>query len=480
MLTSSHNHHFLLRIVPGVILLLASACVDDEDAGHDPQAIHYEPGELMPGGDTTEELLLGVNAFISPAENISPEHAQMFFSGNSFFNQAWVEAPASTKNRDGLGPLFNARSCSACHFKDGRGAPPTSQDEDFLALLVRVSVPGTDAHGGPLPDPIYGLQIQPFALPNVTPEASPRVRYTTSEGSYADGTPYTLHEPIYSIESPQHGALHEDLLVSPRIAPQMIGLGLLEAIPEERLLELEDIEDADGDGISGKIQRVWDSETASMLPGRFGWKGDAPTIRAQVAGAFLGDMGITTPVHPAGECTESQLMCTEHIDPTALEIDPDNFDRVVLYSSLLATPKRLIRRGEEARVARGKTLFHEANCSACHVPSHITSSNASLEETRDQRIWPYTDLLLHDMGEELSDERPVYEASGREWKTPPLWGIGRMPSVNKHQRLLHDGRADGVAEAILWHGGEGAPSRDAFLEMSAEERAALITFVESL
>ena len=447
------------------------------DDGEASDLAPIEPGEWLPGGDTTNTLLLGINAFSRHVENITLEHERMFFSGNALFNEPWVEAPASTGNRDGLGPLFNARSCSACHARDGRGLPPDSPDASFLGLLVRVSVPGEDVHGGPLADARYGGQLQPFALPNVPVEAALRVLYTEVPGQYDDGTPYTLLEPTYAIDSLGYGEPEEPLLLSPRIAPQVIGLALLEAIPTERLEALADADDDDNDGISGRLNYVWDEEAQAMAVGRFGWKSEQPTVRQQTAGAFLGDMGITTPVFPEQNCTASQPECAAAIAGGEPEIDDRLFDRVVLYSSLLAVPVR--RDWEDTEVRRGKQLFADAGCIGCHVSRHETGPHA-FEEVADQVIWPYTDLLLHDMGPALSDGRPVYSAGPSEWRTPPLWGVGLFTTVNGDSRLMHDGRARGVAEAILWHGGEADASRAAFTAMSATERAALVRFVESL
>ncbi len=452
---------------------LLTAC-GETDAGPG-----LEPGELLPGGATTNTLLGGRNAFIRPAENITVEHEPAFYTGNSFFNQAWVEAPASTGRRDGLGPLFNARSCAACHLRDGRGRPPESPDEPFLGLLLRLSVPGEDAVGGPLADPSYGGQLQPFAINDVAPEADASLTYVAVEGTYGDGSTYTLLEPTYHIDAPAYGPLPADLMVSPRVAPAVIGLGLLEAIPADALEAAADPDDADGDGISGRVNRVWDATAEAHVIGRFGWKGDAPSVRQQVAGAFLGDMGITTPLFTGQNCTEAQTDCLGARDggEGGPEIDVETFEKVVIYTSLLAVPAR--READAAEVVRGKALFGEMGCAACHTPSHRTGAHP-LPEVEDQLIWPYTDLLLHDMGPALADDRPVFEASGQEWRTPPLWGIGLLPAVNDHQRLLHDGRARGVAEAILWHGGEAEASREAFRAAPAADRDAVVRFVESL
>lgn len=440
-----------------------------------------EPGddsEARPGGDTTNELLFGANAFLPPADNITRDNERMFLTGNAFFNQSWTVAPASTASRDGLGPLFNARSCSGCHFKDGRGRPPLDEGEEFSSMLLRLSVPGQGAGGEPMPDPGYGGQLQPFGVEGVPGEGTPRVTYRTIAGEYADGEAYELLAPTYSIDALALGELHADIRISPRVAPAMIGLGLLEAISEERLSSLADPEDADGDGISGRTNRVWDIATREFVTGRFGWKAEQPSVRQQTAGAFLGDLGITSSLFPEQECSEIESDCHAAVGGGDPEITDDLLDRVARYGELLAVPARFDY--ADADVRRGKLRFMEAGCDACHTPSHRTPSDARLEETRDQLIWPYTDLLLHDMGEGLSDRRPSFAADGNEWRTPPLWGIGRYPQINGHERLLHDGRARGVAEAVLWHGGEAAQSREAFIHLDADARRDLVTFVESL
>lgn len=430
-----------------------------------------DPRSRLPGGDTTNTLLLGTNAFSLPVKNITNEHEGMFHTGNSFFNQPWVTAPSSTRTRDGLGPLFNARACSTCHFRDGRGAPP-DPGERFSGLLLRLSVGDGSPDKAPVPDPHYGGQLQPFAIADVPVEGNPKVTYVEQPGTYADGTPYTLLAPTYVVEELAYGDFDPDIRISPRVAPQMVGMGLLEAIPAKRLEALADADDTDGDGISGRLQRLPDGAI-----GRFGWKAEQPTVRSQVTGAFLGDIGITTEARPDQTCTDAQPACQNSQHGGAPEIEPHLLDRVVAYSSLLAVPLR--RDFGAAEVEHGERLFTQIGCAACHVPQHQTGES-DFEELRDQTIWPYTDLLLHDMGPGLSDERPVFGANGREWRTPPLWGVGLIATVNRHDRLLHDGRARGVAEAILWHGGEGEAAAEGFKRLDAADRAALVRFVESL
>lgn len=443
------------------ILLLLVAC-----GGRLPEV---EDGEWLPGGDTTNTVLLGSNAFLLPAANLAPEHEQDFYSGNSFFNQAWVEAPASTEARDGLGPLFNARTCSGCHFRDGKGAPPEDGQGPFVGLLLRLSIPGPD---GPEPDPVYGGQLQDQANPGVPVEAVASIAWEPVTRRYVDGSKVQLQAPIYTLADPGYGPLPDDLQISPRVAPHMVGLGLLEAIPESRLRELADPDDDDGDGISGRIQRHGDGSL-----GRFGWKGDAPDIAHQVAGAFAGDMGLTSRIVGLDDCTEAQLDCL--IEPTGgdPEVSDDVLDLVILYSRTVAVPVR--RAADDETVLRGKARFHDLGCAACHVPSHRTGP-AALPELEGQLIWPYTDLLLHDMGPDLADGRPLGRASGREWQTPPLWSLGLIEDVSGHTRFLHDGRARSLEEAILWHGGEAREARVAFTELDRADRRALLRFLEDL
>lgn len=449
-------------------VLAAVGCGDG--TGSSPPMV--EEGEWYPGGDTTNTLLLGSNAFLMPAQNLSPEHEQDFYSGNSFFNQSWVEAPASTEARDGLGPLFNARSCSGCHFKDGKGAPPEDGQAPFVGLLLRLSVEGAE---GPEPDAVYGGQLQDQANPGVPVEAVPSITWEEVAGSYDDGTPYSLARPSYAIDAPGYGPLSDGLMVSPRVAPHMVGLGLLEAIPASVLESLADPDDADGDGISGRLQ-LHETDDGTE-PGRFGWKGDAPTVERQAAGAFAGDLGLTSRVVEADDCTDQQPECTGEPSGGEPEVEDHILDLVVLYSRTVAVPVR--RAADDPTVLEGKEVFHDLGCAACHVPSY-TTGEAALPELEGQLIWPYTDLLLHDMGDDLADDRPVGEASGTEWKTPPLWSLGLVEDVGGHTRYLHDGRARSLEEAVLWHGGEAEAAHEAFVALPVEEREALIAFLEDL
>lgn len=447
-------------------------------AGCDMGTPAAEEGEEFSGGAATV-FNEGENAFGLPSPGLSREEERFFGVGNSLFNQNWVTAPASTTARDGLGPLFNARSCAACHFKDGRGRPPEFDGERPTGFLVRMGVPGQrDPVGSPLGDPNYGTQVQDNAVLDVAPEATVIVRYEEVHGAFGDGTPYTLRKPVVSFRDAAYGPIPAGLALSPRVANQVIGMGLLEAVPEATLRALADPDDRDGDGVSGRVQRVWDVERETYAVGRFGWKGTEPTVRTQVASAFHGDIGITSSLFSDENCFVSTAGCSEIPTGGAPEIEDDNLDHVTLYAGTLAVPAR--RNWEDPDVLRGKALFSEIGCASCHVPRLQTGPSRIASALSDQTIRPYTDLLLHDMGEGLADGLAVFEASGREWRTPPLWGIGLIPTVNGHQRLLHDGRARGVVEAVLWHGGEAEASKERFRTLSANERADLVAFLNSL
>ncbi|ATE61093.1 di-heme oxidoreductase family protein [Thauera sinica] len=455
----------------------------------------YEPGEELAGGDTTVNDF-GRNAFSYPAANLSVERQTAFFIGNSFFKKNWVEAPASTTGRDGLGPHFITRSCAGCHAMDGRAAPPAvkagASTEQPVGLLLRLSIPAAPGQDtgkdGVIPEPAYGGQLNNAAIAGIKPEAEVVIEYTEQPGRFADGTRYRLRRPAYRLRNLAYGPLHPGTLMSPRIAPQVIGLGLLEAIPEAGLLAIAERQAAAGQGVSGRPNRVWDASRQDWVIGRFGWKANVGSVAHQTGGAFNGDMGITSSMFPHEECTAAQTDCRERQqreaawrsgrgEPT-VDLDDRAFERTVFYTTTLAVPAR--RDPRDAQVLQGKGLFHAAGCAACHVPRHVTGDVPGLPELSRQTIYPYTDLLLHDMGEGLADHRPDFAADGREWRTPPLWGLGLVKTVNGHTFFLHDGRARNLMEAVLWHGGEAEAAKQAVLDMPKAGRAALIRFLESL
>jgi len=455
----------------------------------------FEPGEELPGGDTTigDD---GRNAFSHPAANLSVDRQTPFFIGNSFFKKNWVEAPASTTGRDGLGPHFIARSCAGCHALDGRGAPPPIKDglstEQPVGLLFRLSIPAkpgeTVSRDGVVPEPTYGTQFNNAAVSGVTAEGKVTIEYIEQPGTFADGTPYSLRKPVYRLHDLAYGPMNPGTLVSPRIAPVVIGLGLLEAIPADDLRAIAKRQADDGRGVSGRLNHVWDAGLQDWTVGRFGWKANVGTVLHQTAGAFLGDMGITSHLFPTEECTPAQTDCLarQHQEAQwrkgrgepAVDIDDRALERTVFYTTTLAVPARPDAR--DPQVLAGKRIFHEAQCASCHVPHHVTGELPGYPELSKQTIYPYTDLLLHDMGDGLADGRPDFEADGREWRTPPLWGIGRVKTVNGHTYFLHDGRARNLMEAILWHGGEAEAARSKVIGLAKSERDALVRFLESL
>jgi CxxC motif-containing protein (DUF1111 family) len=417
----------------------------------------------------------GATAFAQGMPSLSTQERTDFAVGNSFFNQNWVTAPASTKGRDGLGPLFNAQSCSSCHFEDGRGQPPTSDDDPVRGLLMRLSV--RDDEGNLVPHPVYGGQFQDRSVRDIAPEGSVQIDVTEEPGTYPDGTAYSLGAPTYTLVTPD-GDVIDDLIVSPRVAPAMTGVGLLENVPAATITAVADPDDADGDGISGKANLVEDPGTGEQVLGRFGWKAAVPTIRDQTTKAAANDIGITSEEVPDAPCTEAETECLGEPDGGHPEIDQNKVDKIEFYSRTLAVPAR--RDVGTPDTTAGQEAFEKIGCTSCHTAELTTGSGSDVAPLNDQVIRPYTDLLVHDMGEGLADHRPDGEASGTEWRTAPLWGIGLIPTVNGHTRFLHDGRARNLEEAILWHGGEAEASRTKFEALPKRDRRAILTFLESL
>jgi CxxC motif-containing protein (DUF1111 family) len=466
------NYKKALIVLVGVLFL---SCTKNEKEESFPLPVEKE-GEQYSGGATTV-FNKSEEAFGFFAPNLSFEEQSDFGIGNSFFRQNWVTAPASTTARDGVGPFFNAISCSSCHFKDGRGRAPLTDGETGHGLLLRLSIPGVDANGSNFPDPIYGGQLQDGAVFGQTIEGKIAIVYQSRSETFADGTTVVLQKPLYRITTLGHGSLASNVQISPRIANQMIGMGLLEAIPESTLLGFADENDTNKDGISGKINYVHDVASHSKKMGRFGWKANQPSVRQQVAAAFLGDMGITTSLFP-NENGPFGVDLSAIANGGTPEISDLNFDRVVLYSSTLAVPAR--RNYTDQNVVNGKKTFETIGCASCHIPKIQTGNTHSITALRNQTIRPYTDLLLHDMGVDLADNSPDFKATGSEWRTQPLWGIGLIETVNNHTNLMHDGRAKNVTEAILWHGGEAQSAKDKFKKLTAIERTELLDFINSL
>ena len=451
-----------------------------------------ETFEAKQAGAATVRATTTAGAFSQHSANMPFEREMNFSLGDALFRKTWIAAPASTRASDGLGPLYNARACQDCHLKDGRGHPPESTDDDRVSMFLRLSVMGGPSPEGiadwiaTSPDPTYGGQLQDFAAPGHAAEGRMDITWTETPVSLSDGTIVSLRAPVLAIANPAYGPPDKGVMLSPRVAPQMIGLGLLEAIPAADILALSDPEDTDANGISGRPQIVPSVEFGVPMLGRFGLKAGAPTVREQSAGAFAGDMGLSTWLHPDpwGDCTTGEQTCIDAPhgqEPgirDGLEVDRQSLDLVTFYSRNLGVPER--RNVDDPTVLKGKEIFYTLGCQSCHTPKHVTNRLDDQPEQSFQLIWPYTDLLLHDMGPGLADNRPEGRATGGEWKTPPLWGIGLTEQVSGHSQFLHDGRARSLLEAVLWHGGEAQAQRDAVAALPTEDRNALLSFIGSL
>ncbi len=410
-------------------------------------------GEDRQGGDTTVDDRTR-EAYRQSAANLNDDERATFQRGRSAFDFVW-EVPR-------LGPLFNHNQCLGCHGGNGRGLSQIG-DGPTSEALVRVSLPTgmPDVPGGPVPVPGFGTQLQDHATVGLA-EVRVMLTWIESEVTYGDGEIVAMREPRLEIKTPMGDFLPAGTQFSYRIAPPVIGLGLLEAIPEATLRELADPDDTDGDGISGRLNVVWDPTHQDSVVGRFGWKSNNATLRGQVAGAFANDIGMTNAVFLE--------------DDGNRDLADTQLDDAVFFTSTIAVPASAPR-GNDAR--HGRELFDDFGCASCHVPTLVTGDHP-LAVLADQRIHPYTDLLLHDMGDRLTDARPDFLAEGVEWRTPALWGIGLAQLVLPGATFLHDGRARTLAEAILWHGGEAMTAREAFRTASRAERDALIAFLDTL
>lgn len=481
-------------LLPGAVAILVASL----SAGAEQRPpVADDAREERPGGAaTTRESIDTADAFSHASHGIGLEGEAKFKVGNAIFRKLWVSAPSSTTGSDGLGPLYNSRSCQSCHLKDGRGHPPAANfpADRAESMFLRLSIPPqneeqrrhlAEHRANSIDEPTYGEQLQNLSVRGLDNEGHMRIDYADEPVTLGDGSVVHLRRPAYSVDGLKYGPLHPDTMLSPRVAPPMIGVGLLEAVPESDIRAKADPDDRDKDGISGRTNEVWSSEAGKVTLGRFGWKAGKPSVREQSANALAVDMGLSNPLdrRAFGDCTPAQSACLNAPNGNTarddgLEVGPKVFDHLVFYSQNLAVPPR--RNFTDPSVRHGKAIFHALNCNGCHTPSFTTGKVDGQPQLSEQRIWPYTDMLLHDMGEGLADHRPEGAADGSEWRTPPLWGIGLTQLVAGHTQLLHDGRARNIEEAILWHGGEAKAARDAYAALPKREREALIKFVESL
>lgn len=489
--------------MPKLTPVLSALCVLTAAliVGCDTQTVGVPPiqeSELFPGG-TSSVSTSPFPSFEKPVNHLPESLKTDFFAGKALAEQPWVKAPTTTTARDGLGPIYNARTCMTCHVKGGKGNVPLQPDRALFTAFVRISVPGNNAILGVQPEPVYGDQLQTQSVslahqlrhtgqnnfrPNdVNPEAYIYVEWQPSEFSYPDGSVVSLRRPKLNIQNLGYGELHPDTLFSLRNAPAIGGMGLLELIPEAHILALADELDENSDGISGRPNTVWDISSGQAALGRFGHKANRPNMDVVVAAAFAGDVGITNPLFPQQPCTSKQTLCNGQPtgnDEEGVELPQHLLDLVTVFSRNLGVPQRKVEITQQYK--QGRELFYTTGCASCHTPSFVTgeTENTSLQHLSGLTIWPYTDLLLHDMGPELADDRPDYKATGSEWRTAPLWGVSLLKDVNGNANLLHDGRARNIEEAILWHGGEANATKQAFIQLDKTSRNALLSFVGTL
>ena len=470
------------------------------------QLSEFDPSEVKQGGDTGINITSS-ESYSKPSSNISASRKGNFFIGNAFFKQPWVVAPASTDSRDGLGVLFNVAACQSCHIKDGRGHAPMHADDNADSLLIRLALPATTEEQKQqlkaskiekIAHPAYGGQLQDRGIQGVPAEAKIEVTWADEPVTFADGHVMTLRRPTFNLTQPGYGKFDDDLMISPRVALPMIGLGLLEQISAEDIKAQADTDDSNQDGISGKYNWVADPVTGELMVGRFGWKAGQTRLLTQNQSAFNEDMGLTSSVRPVESCTKLQKECLAA--PTGAEDQGDGKPPVEVsdevarfvefYTRNLAVPNR--RNANDKVVLAGKKRFYDMGCIACHTPRYqLAKTDDDRIEQHGQIIYPYTDMLLHDMGDGLADRtiagklppkdaQVEFLATSYEWRTPALWGIGLAQTVDSQATFLHDGRARTPMEAVLWHGGEAEEAKQKVLQLDKQGRAELTAFLDSL
>jgi CxxC motif-containing protein (DUF1111 family) len=436
------------------------------------QSVHATPGASI-ATDAMER-----SAPVKPLPDA--RSIERYERGRALMQQIWQIAPGKDAQRDGLGPLFNAASCHGCHSPATRRQVSEKPVDRLLSALVRVSV---RQDGETLPHPAYGAQLNEFSIVGVPPEARTQVIYVDRMVDLLDGTPVWVREPELVFHDLRYGTLDRRVMTSLRASPPIMGVGLLELVPEEVLLEYADPEDMNRDGVAGRPNRIADRRvlprhSGQHVIGRFGWKANSPDLRTQIATALHEDMGLTSIVFPRSACTRAQTECLQAASGGDPEVTAAMLDDFTFFLTWLAPPAR--RHVEDAETRRGEALFRSTGCAACHRETLTTRENAEYPALSRLEFHPYTDLLLHDLGAGLADGRPDHGASGGDWRTPPLWGLGLAQAASPTARFLHDGRARTLTEAILWHAGEAQKSRDRFRAMSATDRAALLRFLNSL
>jgi len=442
---------------------------------HAATALLIALGASLCFADSPLDLAALRESYMQPLPWLAARDKSAFQRGRTLFRQNRVAAP-STGGIAGLGPLHNRQSCLACHPNNGRGSSPRLASESMQTMLVRLSLPGSDEHGGAKPHPVYGTQLNEDGIPGVPGEGRAMLAWVELPATtLAGGEKAWLRRPLVSFTDMAYGK-PGTLLYSPRVGQAVYGLGLLEAVPEESILAMA--AEAKPDGVKGSVNRVWDIAAQRVAIGRFGYKASQPNLRQQVAGEMHGNLGITSPLYPDENCTPSQTACRKAPSGGQPEMSQADLEALELYLANIDAPPR--RKKDDPLVRQGERAFTDLGCAVCHRPTLPTGPATRTIVTAERQIAPYSDLLLHDMGAGLSDHRPDYQATGSQWRTPPLWGIGLVPLINEHNQFLHDGRARNLQEAILWHGGEARVARQRYATAAADTRKAVLAFLGSL
>ncbi len=457
-----------LKILFLSLALIQFSCSKDETEDYEEIP---EAEDLKLGGLATI-FSNGPDAYTFPPDGLTAQEISLHLQGDGAFDQTFVTYPSVQAG--GLGPNFNQNSCVNCHIRNGRGSSPQFSGDNSAGLLLRISLAGLGQNNDAISVPGFGTQLQTKAIFGVTPEGKIGVSYVPISETLADGTIITLQKPIYSITG-TYISLPSGTEISPRSPPPVFGLGLIDALSISSILAQVDENDSNGDGISGRANYVWDYETNQTKLGRFGLKASSFSLLHQTASAYHQDMGITNMLFTSESCA-TQTNCVSGLNPNN-DIDQNTLDVTTFYTKSLGVPAR--RNTKDASVIAGKQIFNSIDCIKCHTPKQVTG-NSSIAILTNQTFFPYSDFLLHDMGASLADNRNDFLATGTEWKTPPLWGIGLAKTVNSKAQFMHDGRAKTVQEAILWHGGEAQTSKNKFKQLSAKDRTDLLNFINSL
>ncbi len=409
------------------------------------------------------------------AFKLNHDEEDIHILGRSFFTIPWSQAPSVTTARDGLGPLYSANTCIHCHPNNGAGTP---MKNGFISrsLVMRLSIPNTQnmdddliEKNGFVPEPTYGGQLSLHSNTNTPFEGRISLNYKNIILKYEDNSTCKIQKPTYSINKLQYGEFDKNVNIAPHIGLALIGLGAIEMIEEKDILAKEDIYDKDKDGISGKANWVYNPESNTTELGRFTWKAAAATVKQQAANAAHNDMSLSNPIYPGDNCTDKQVECLKANQGIHdFDLPMYRLDAIAFYLKTLRIP----RERKTANFAKGKKIFNSLGCVKCHTSEYKLSDGNTIK--------PYSDFLLHDMGDALSDGHTMFKASANEFRTPPLWSMGLYEKASGKMALLHDGRARNIEEAILWHGGESTSQQGAFKALNKQDRNYLIEFLKGI